>query len=379
MTILLKRHYLLLIGTILLALGLTGCNKPAPKKERPIVTVEAIKVEPTNVPISKSYIGITSSVSSVDIRARVKGFLVKKNFEEGGFVKKNQLLFEIDPNPFKAALQQAQAQLANALANVNFQKVEYQRMKALYAKNVVSKERFDKAATTYKQGLAKVAQEEADVENAKINLSYCYMYSPIDGRIGKTQVDVGNLVGGTQDTLLATVVELNPIYVEFSPSVSDFGEFIEYKKQGKPFKVTAYLPKYPKETFTGEVSLVNNQADTKTATVLMRATLKNPEKLLLPGLYVNVDLMLKKDNKALTVPEAAIINGQGIVQVNVIGKNNIIQTQTITSNLEYKGQVVISSGLKAGEVVVTSNLEQIQSGDKVNYTLNNNNHSNTQK
>jgi len=369
MAIFSKQNYRLLAEIIVLALLLAACSKTTPETKKPIVDVNAIKTEFRKVSISKSYIGITESISSVGIRARVKGFLIKRNFIEGSFVKKGQLLFEIDTAPFVAELRQAQAELASTIADANFEKVKYQRMKALYAKNVISKEKYDETTTSYKQALAKVVQKQADVEDAKINLGYCYMYSPIDGHIGKTQVDVGNLVGGVQDTLQATVVVLNPMYVEFSPSVSDFGEFLEYRKKNKPFEVTAWLPKYPKESFSGEVNLVNNQADTKTATVLMRATLKNPEKLLLPGLYVNVDLMLDKDHKAISIPESAVMNNQGILEVYVIGQNNIIQSKTITSALEYQGQVVVNTGLSAGELVAISNLDKIRSGDTVRYQI----------
>ncbi len=366
-------RYLLTTLLVLAIASLTGCQKTESKKQRPTPTVGVIEAQKINLPITKEYIGVTQAVSAVDIRARVKGFLIKKSFDEGGFVKKDQLLFEIDPRPFKAKLEQSQAEFANAVAEAKFQKVEYLRMKELYAKKVISKERFDQTDTTYKKALAAVVQNKAEVENARINLSYCYMYSPINGMIGKTQVDVGNLVGGTQNTLLATVVELNPIYVEFSPSVSDFGEFLEYKDKQKnnkaPFKVDAFIPKYPKLNFHGKVSLVNNEADESTATILMRATLDNPDKLLRPGLYMKVKMILDKDNQSIAIPEAAVLNQQDGTKVYVVNQKSFIEARKVTTGTEVNGLREIKSGLKPGDKVVVTNLEQLKPDIKVNYNI----------
>lgn len=187
------------------------------------------------------------------------------------------------------------------------------------------------------------------------------MYAPFDGIIGQKFIDVGNLVGGADQTTLANIVVLNPIYVEFSPSVSDFSDFLKYQDE-MPFDVKVVMPHNEKEIFNGKIDLINNQANINTSTILMRANVQNPKSYLLPGIYVNVRVILKHHSKALLVPAEAILESQGQRFVYVLGKGNKVVSQNIKVANEYKQQYVVTSGLNAGDIIITDGLQKIRPG-----------------
>ncbi|WP_419420897.1 efflux RND transporter periplasmic adaptor subunit [Legionella sp. D16C41] len=338
-----------------------SCSDNKSPPAQPKLEVQVSKVKTSYVPTYKEYIGITRSIASVDIRARVQGFLIKMNFVEGAMVKKNQLLFVIDPRPFEAQLNLAQGQLSRSIADKEFQQIQFLRLKDLVAKGDVAKANFDQVTAQYREATAQVEIQTAQVEQAKINLSYCSMYSPIDGIISHKYVDVGNLVGGGSNTLLANVVQLNPIYVEFNPSTTDFTEFLKYQAN-MPFKVEVTLPNDKKTRFYGKVNLVNNQANVSTSTILMRAIIDNPKNLLLPGIYVNVRLALSDKSPAILVPIAAVLQTQEMRSVYVVTSNNKVQSRTVTISGQQGENYIVTSGLKEGDRLILDGLQKIQPG-----------------
>lgn len=352
-------------GLILLSLVLvTACNgnhsKAVPKPSVPVQ-----KITQTQIPLVKQYIGITQSIASIGIRARVEGFLTEMKFIEGRPVKKNDLLFVIDPRPYQAALDSAKGQLARAMADLEYQEVQYQRYKELVAQGNVSKSQYDTVLASYHQAIAQVDIGKAQVETAKINLGYCYMYSPVDGIVGKRYVDVGNLVGGTEETLLAYVVKVDPLFIEFSPSVEDFSEFMTFHKK-MPFSAQAVFPNVEEgPVLDGRVELINNQAETSTSTIYMRATLKNPEGLVLPGIYMNLNVTLTPDAPVLLVPATAVIETQGQRAVYLVNKENKIEARSITINGNYQNNYIVKSGLKEGDLVVLTGLQKLKPGLEV--------------
>jgi len=344
-----------LLSTLLLA-----CQNNGDKNGQP-APVSVVKVQIASVPVTKEYIGITQSIASVDIRARVKGFLTQMNFVEGKPVKKDASLFVIDPLPFEADVKAAEGNLAKSIANREFQTAEYERYGKLVKKGDVSVANYDRVKSQYQEAVAQVQINQANLDTAKINLSYCYMNASFDGIIGEKFVDVGNLVGGTENTLLATLVELNPMYIQFSPSVSDFALMLAHRKN-MPFKVEATFSDDANMKFHGKVDLINNQADTPTSTILMRALLDNPESLLLPGIYLKVKLTLSNGESQLIIPVTSVMEVQGQRMVYIIDKNNEVQSRAITTNGQYQQSYIIVSGLKEGEMVVTNNLQKIKPG-----------------
>lgn len=343
---------------------LSACDSAKKNLSKSIISVDVQSVSKSKVKIVREYIGITKSVASVGIRARVQGFLTEKNFTEGKLVEKDQLLFVIDPKPFKAKLDHAKAVLISNQAEQDYQGVEYQRMKKLVEKGNVAKVQFDRVNAKFSEAKAAVALAKADVEVAEINLSYCYMRAPFSGRIGEKFVDVGNLVGASQKTLLANLVKLDPIYVEFSPSVSDFVIILKYIKN-MPFNVSVSLPRDESLVFNGQVDLINNEANIATSTILMRASLNNPKKLLIPGIYVNVKMLLSSDAKQILIPQEALMNVQGLQTVYVVDANQMVHSRQIQTGGQYQGQFIVLNGLKQGEQIVVSNLQKLKPGQKV--------------
>lgn len=350
-------------ASLSMALLLVSChdNKAV---THPPMPVAVTKIVTTPIPLRKSYIGITQSIAAVGIRARVEGFLIEKNFIEGEPVKKGQQLFVIDPSSFQAQLSLAEGQLARAVANKNYQQVQYQRLKNLVKKGDVSQSNYDEVCAKFAAAEAEIKTQQAQVDVAKINLGYCSMTSPVDGIIGEKFVDVGNLVGAGEKTLLANVVQLNPIYVLLSPSVEDYGTFLKYR-DNMPFKVLVSLPNNSTLKFTGKVDLVNNKADTPTSTILMRAMIDNPQQLLLPGIYVNTTLELTNAAPTILIPTSAVMEAQGQRTVYVVNKKNQVEARIIKTEGIYQQQYIIASGVDDGDLLILSGLQKIRPGEVV--------------
>ncbi len=357
------KPYLLAMLLLTMLVLCSACKKSSLPKP-PTPHVQTLIVSATHVPVIKEYIGITQSIASVDIKARVKGFLIKKNFTEGKPVKQQQLLYVIDPRPFEAKVALARGQLAEAQANQQYQQVQYERLKKLVAQGDVSKSNFDQVSAQFAQAKAQVAIAQAQLDDAKINLTYCYMYAPVAGLISHKYVDVGNLVGGAEDTLLANVVQLNPMYVQFSPSVSDYAEFSQYQT-AQPFAVKVTLPADNTAVFKGQLDLVNNQAETATSTIFMRATIDNSKTQLLPGVYVNIAVLLTQKKPAMLIPAPAIMETQGRRSVYLLDKNNQVKSQEIQTQGQINSQYIVTDGLKVGDKIITSNLQKIRAGETV--------------
>lgn len=365
----LKKGYAVLqTGLIIWSLLFVAACDNKNAKDSVKTNVSVTRMTQTRIPLVKQYIGITQSIASIQIRARVEGFLTEMNFIEGRPVKKNDLLFVIDPKPYQAALDSAKGQLARAEADLEYQQVQYQRFKELVAQGNVSKSQYDTVLAAYHQAIAQVDIGKAQVETAKINLGYCYMYSPVDGIVGKRYVDVGNLVGASEETLLAYVVKLDPLFIEFSPSVEDFGEFLKFHKN-MPLPAEAVFPNGEGLTLKGSVNLVNNQADTSTSTVYMRATLENPEGLVLPGIYMNLNVTLTPDAEVLLVPATAVIETQGQRAVYLVNKNNQVESRSIFINGHYQNSYIVKSGLTEGDLVILSGLQKLKPGQQVNAVI----------
>ena len=342
--------------------GCKGKQKATQKSPQPAVTVaEAIQ---QTVPVYLNYLGATDAVKSVDLRARVEGFLQKRFFTEGTDVKKGDVLFLIDPGPYEALLDQSLAQLAKDEAAVAFALSQVERYKSLVEKDFVAREQYENYCMQEKEAMAAVKADRAAIKQARLNLSYCTVSAPLDGRIGRTLVHEGNLVGAGQSTQLATIVMLDPIFVYFNPSAQDFSQILKHKQDGAlPVKVN--YPDGSRHPYEGRVDFYDNTVDPSTSTLTMRAVIPNPEKTLLPGMYVTIDMFLTNVPDTLLIPEEAIGEDQGGAFVFVVDENNTVQQKTISVSYNYKGMRVVKKGLKAGEQVITQGLQKVRTGMKV--------------
>jgi membrane fusion protein (multidrug efflux system) len=224
-----SKGFLLAIAVIvLLTVGLMSCRKSDKDKSTTEMTVTVAEVKSETVPIYLNYVGTLQSIEKVDINARVEGFLVERAFKDGADVKQGDLLFVIDPRPFEAALKAAEAQLAEDLAALSYAREQVSRYKPLVEKDYITRDAYDEYLTQATEAQAIVEADRANVVQAKLDLSYCTMYAPFNGRIGRRLVDVGNLVGaGGEATLLATIVQLDPIYVYFNVAERDIPEILK--------------------------------------------------------------------------------------------------------------------------------------------------------
>ncbi len=349
---------------LLATAALWGCKEE--KKQAttapppPAVTVE--EVTPQTVPVHLKYVATTQSIKTVDIRARVEGFLEERRFVEGADVKKGDIVFVIEKAPYEAELEMSLAQLAQDKAALAFANDQVKRYTPLAQQDFVTQESLDDYVTKAREAAAAVKADRAKIKQNRLNLSYCTMVSPLNGRIGRTLVNVGNLVGaGGQDTKLATIVQLDPLYVYFSPSEKDFRLIMKYRKETN-IPVDIILSDGTKHPYPGKVDFIDNTADPKANTINMRAVIPNPEETLLPGIYVQADLFLCDVPDTPIVSEKAIGEDQTGSYVFVVGEDNKVKKRSVEVGFVYKHKKIIWKGLKGGEKVIVGGLQMIRPG-----------------
>ncbi|HWG10550.1 MAG TPA: efflux RND transporter periplasmic adaptor subunit [Rhodanobacteraceae bacterium] len=328
-----------------------------------------ITVRSQSVPLVKDFVGRVSAFRTADINARVAGVLLQRAYKEGSEVKAGQLLFKIDPAPYKAALDNALGQLAQTQATYTNDHVNAQRLQALAPKGYVSKTDLDNALAAERTAKAAVQAAQATVEAARINLGYADVTSPIAGRAGEQQVTEGALVGQGTDTLLTTVDQIDPLYVNFTISVGELGELQQLQKSGgvnlsAPDKTTIKitLPDGTPYSEPGTLDFSAVNVNPSTSAVNMRALLPNPQHALLPGTFVNLKVNLGERRGAFLVPQPAVqsdINGNYVL---VVGKDGKVAHQDVTTNGTVGLDWVVTSGLTVGDQVIVSGIQMVQVG-----------------
>lgn len=355
---------IVLAAVSLITLNLTSCGKGDKDAATPEMTVTVGEVKSETVPIYLDYVGTLQSIESVDINARVEGFLVERAFKDGADVKAGDLLFVIDPRPFEAALIAAKAQLAEDLAALSYAREQVTRYKPLVEKEYITRDAYDDYVTQVKEAQAVVEADRANVVQAELDLSYCTMFAPFDGRIGRRLVDVGNLVGASEATQLATLVQLDPIYVYFNVAERDIPEVLK-QQNSQPLTFSVILPDESKHPQDGVIDFVDNQVDVTTGTITLRGTVGNSSKTILPGQYVKVQLLLKQQPDTLLVPQKAVGDQQGNTYVYVVGDDNKVEFRNITAGSSYGDMRIIEKGVKEGEKVVVNGLQKVKPGATV--------------
>ncbi len=355
---------ILMVLSLLASMYFFGCKEERKQASQPppppAVSVEKVILQ--TVPVHLDYVATTESVKTVDICARVEGFLEERRFVEGANVKKGDIIFVIEKAPYQAALEGSLAQLARDKASLSFALDQVKRYKPLAKQDFVTQESLEDYETKAREAAASVKADQAKIKQDKLNLGYCTMYSPLDGRIGRTLVNVGNLVGaGGQNTKLATIVQLDPLYVYFSPSEKDLRLILKYK-QGKEIPVNIILSDGNTHPHPGKVDFIDNTADPQANTINMRAVIPNPEKTLLPGIYVQASLFLCDVPDTPLITEKAIAEDQTGMYVYVVGKDNKVEQRPVEAGFLYKHQKIIWKGLKAGDLVITEGLQMVRPG-----------------
>lgn len=352
--------------------GLSGCGpRQQDPRQTPPVQVGVVVVQPQSVPLVSNLVGRVSAYRSANVLARVAGVLLSRNYKEGSEVRAGQLLFQIDPAPFRAALDNAKAQLAEAQATYINDQVNAKRSLALAPKGYISKSALDDALAAERTAAAAVQAAQANVETARINLGYTSVTSPIAGRADEQQVTEGALVGQGSATLLTTVDQLNPLYVNFTMSVAQLDELRLAAQQGgvtlsRQDQATAKvsLPDgtpYPQPA-TVDFSAPN--VDPATGSVNLRAVLPNPKFTLLPGSYVTLQLTLGERHQAFLIPQPALQRDIEGAYVLVVDKDGTVDRHNVVTEGMHGADWVVTSGLSAGDQVIASGIQQVVPGGK---------------
>ncbi len=366
------------LAVVISSVLLQGCKKPQPAPPPPptVTTAQPIHKSVTDYAY---FTGRTEALASVDLRARVQGFLQSVNFVDGADVKKGALLFEIDPAPFKADLDRTKATLQRNQAAFENAQFNYKRNKEAYDKQVATDVELINATAARDEASANVLAAKAAVEQAKINLSYTKVSAPIDGRMSRHLVDVGNLVGGSEATLLGTIVSQDPMYAYFNVSernlqkhrqgAKEYRE--EMKREGKKPVAVAEVPiglgltgekGYP---HTGRLDYVDNRVDSSTGTIQVRGVWTNKDRILLPGMFSRIRLPIGKEENALLITDRALGADQSGRFLLIVNDQNIVEYRKVTVGAVVDGMRVILTGLKSEDWVIVEGIQRARPGAKV--------------
>jgi multidrug efflux system membrane fusion protein len=337
-------------------------TSPALAQMAPPVTVA--KAERQDVPVFAAGIGTVQAYQNVLVRARVDGTLEKIGFREGQDVKPGDLIAEIDPRPYAAALAQARAKRAADQAQAVNARLDLKRYASLAKTNFASRQQVDTQTATVNQADANLQGDDAAIEAAALNLSFCTITSPIDGVVGLRQVDVGNLVHATDTTGIVTITQVKPISLVFTLPQDTLPRVRDAMAAG-PAKVLAYTSDGGRLLSQGTLLTPSNSIDTTTGTIALKATFANTDEHLWPGQFVAARIQLAVDHNAVTVPQAAVQHGPDDLYVYIVGPDNKAVRRSVKLGYEGEGQSVVTDGLNGGEEVVVSGQVRVQDGQKV--------------
>ena len=359
-----------------LAALLAGCGQGQKQQAKapPPPTVTVANPVKRTVTDYDEYVGRFVAVNSVEVRARVSGYLDGVHFMDGQLVKKGDLLFTIDKRSFQNALDQARATLTQAKAGLSYAQADLERGQSLVKEKTITQQTFEQRTQAARIARALATRAEATVRQAELDLQFTELRAPIDGRIGARQVSPGNLVtGGTSNnTLLATIVSTNPMYFEFT---FDEASFLRYQRLGNTGHdiasssggVPVTLKLIDEKTFEhkGRMDFVNNVISTSTGTILGRAVFQNPNSLFTPGMFARVRVPASASHEALLLPDTAIASQQTQKYVLVVDGKSVAKSKTVTLG-QLDGKLrVIKSGLAADDKVVVNGLARVRPGQKV--------------
>jgi multidrug efflux system membrane fusion protein len=339
--------------TLLASVFLSSCTGTKAEPSRNIaVPVLAATVEQKDVPLQLKAIGAVEAYSNVSVKTQITGELTEVHFREGQDVKKGQLLFTLDKRPFEAALKQAEGMLARDQAQAANARTQAERYKALNKAGVVSKEEYDRQESNASALEAAVVADQAAVDNARVQLVYCSIHSPIDGRTGPLLIHQGNMIKANDTPFLVSINQVQPIYVTFTVPEQNLGDIKRYSS-GTRLPVQAFIPNDTRGPAAGWLSFIDNTVDQATGTIKLKGEFANTDRRLWPGQFVDVVLTLTQQPKAIVVPSQALQNGQQGQFVFVIKPDMTVEARPVIIDRSSDGQAVIAKGLAAGEQVVT--------------------------
>lgn len=348
----------------LLLLGFTGCKKaPPPPPKLHAVTV--VKPLVCDVPEYVDYTGHIVAKKNVEVMPQVSGILVAQYFEEGQEVKKGDLLLVIDPRPFEAALAKAEATLAQTYASLHYDKETTIRYAPLVQQDFISQLNYDQYVTNVLVDEAVIGQNKAELESAKIDLGYCYITAPMDCVTGKLQVKTGNYVDASLGTQLTLLNQIQPILVDFYIPETDLFT-IQQKQHNGHLKLIVYPDPAHQHAFEGKLTLIDNQVNTGTGSILLEGTLPNEEKVLWPGHFVDVRLIFDQKKGAFLLPTDAVMIGQKGHYVYIVKPDSTVDVRNVKVGQSYDNKhTLIESGVTASDNIVSQGQLNLYPGMKV--------------
>ena len=364
--------WLSLGGIPLLLLAFVGCQTADSSKGKQAlaattrgVPVSVASAVVQDMPVYLTGLGSVTAYNTVSVKSRVDGELLQVNFREGQQVNKGDLLVLIDPRPYEVQLASAQAQLFKDQASLRDAQLNYQRFKDLLQESgAMSQQQVDTQKSTADQFEGAVRADQAAIDNAKLQLTYCHITAPVSGRIGLRLVDVGNIVHATDANAMLVITQLQPISVIFTLPEDSLPAVVKRMRQGT-LAVDAYDRDNKIKLATGTLLTIDNQIDQTTGTDRLKATFDNKDGVLFPNQFVNIRLLLDVRKNSTVVPSVAVQSGPQGSFVYVVKADKTVEARTVTVALTQANQSAIASGLQAGEVVVTDGQDKLQNGAKV--------------
>ncbi len=324
--------------------------------------VGVVVMQQGDVPIAKEAVGRLSAYRSADVRARVPGVLQRRLYEEGTDVRKGQVLFQIDPAQLSATVAQAQGALAQAQANAANSHAAAERARGLIGAKFISQADYDNAVAAERTSAAAVQAARAALQAAQINLGYATVRAPISGRAGKQQVTEGALVGQGDATLLTTVEQLDPMYIDFSVGVAELANIRKLAPAGSASRIQVLLPDGTPYDRAGTLDFSGDTVDPSTGAVQLRARIANPDGVLLPGTFVTLRAVLGQEHNAFLVPQVAVQRDEKGAYVMVVGKDGKVVRKDIATVRQQGSDWIVTSGVVEGDQVIVSGLQRVQAG-----------------
>ncbi len=358
---------------LLPAMLFTGCKQKESQQAGP-PALKVMELKGTRIPVYLQMVGQAQGIPTVEIRARVEGYLENWSFQEGSVVQKGQVLFSIEESEYVNKVNYSEADLENKTAAWEYARLNSARLKPLVATKAISQNDYDIAVTQEKQAHAAMESAKANLAQAKLNLSYTTIASPITGAIGSVQVRPGNLVGRGESTLLATVSAVDPIFINFQMNENDYLKIMRYWEKHKKelesksdlFKVYLTLSDNMLYDQTGTIDFIDRAINPATGTIALRAVFRNPNGLVKPGNFANVSLVLFEEENGIVIPQGATTQIQGKSFAFLVGPDNKVNRIPIILGRSMGNRFVVNAGLKPGDRIMLEGFQKFQEGMVIN-------------
>ena len=345
--------------------GRAPAAETAMSAHQPSIPVEVATARTGDLNNYITALGSVSAFYTVTLKTRIAGEVMQVAFKEGQFVKQGQLLIQIDPRPYQVQLEQAQGQMAKDRAALAEAKLDLGRYRILVDQQVIARQQYDQQAATVEEDAATIISDQAAIDTAKLDLIYCRIIAPINGRIGLRLVDPGNYVQPTDTTGLAVITQLQPITVVFTIPEDNLEEVLGAMHGDSKLAVEAYDRSFKNLITSGILLTLDNQVDQTTGTVKLKALFNNLDSTLFPNQFVNIRMLISTDRDAVLIPVAALQRNPQGTFVYIVKPDHSVETRSVTPGTTQGGLVAIGKGLSAGEIVVTNGLDRLHQGSKI--------------